>query len=379
MILATHGIVGSSISQLPTFKFTVDTTVSGTSGVAKFQLPLVSSLPLNAVVNWGDGSTDTITTFNQEQTLHTYASGGTYTIAISGDISGWKFNNGGDKLKMRNVISWGPLNISVEAGFYGCQNMTGTATDVPTITTTSLAYYFENTKFNGELNYWNVSGVNSFLRMFRINNEFNQPLNLWDMSNATNLQTMFGVTNFNQNVNSWNVSKVTNFTNTFAYSNFNQPLDLWVLNTLQPIDMTGIFEGNSSFNRDISSWNTIAVTSMRYMFVGASAFNQPIGIWNVSNVTLMEFMFQSATAFNQDIGNWNVSNVTSFANFMANKTAANYSAANLDSIYNGWSSRSVKPNLSISFGSVKYTASGVAGKAILTSAPNNWTITDGGI
>jgi surface protein len=147
-------------------------------------------------------------------------------------------------------------------------------------------------------------------------------------------------------------------------------LDLWVLNTLQPIDMTGIFEGNSSFNRDISSWNTIAVTSMRYMFVGASAFNQPIGIWNVSNVTLMEFMFQSATAFNQDIGNWNVSNVTSFANFMANKTAANYSAANLDSIYNGWSSRSVKPNLSISFGSVKYTASGVAGKAILTSAPN---------
>jgi hypothetical protein len=61
------------------------------------------------------------------------------------------------------------------------------------------------------------------------------------------------------------------------------------------------------------------------------------------------------------------------------KIAANFSAANLDSIYNGWSSRPVKPNLSISFGSIKYTAAGVAGRLILTSAPNNWTITDGGI
>jgi surface protein len=115
------------------------------------------------------------------------------------------------------------------------------------------------------------------------------------------------------------------------------------------------------------------------MFVGASAFNQPIGIWNVSNVTRMEVMFQSATAFNQDIGNWNVSNVTDFSSFMRFKTAANYSASNLDSIYNGWSSRAVIANRSISFGTIKYTAAGQAGKDILTGAPNLWSIVDGGI
>jgi surface protein len=364
------------------FQYTADVSVAGTSGVGFFQLPLVSDgNTINSIVDWGDGTTSAVTAFNDVDTLHDYnvttGAAGLKTITISGLFSGWQFNDGGDKLKMRNVSSWGALKISVEAGFFGCANMTGTATDVPTITTTSLAYYFESTKFNGELNYWDVSGVSIFLRMFRLNLQFNQPLNLWDMSNATNLQTMLGVTNFNQNVNSWNVSKVTNFTNTFAYSNFNQPLDLWVLNTLEPINMTGMFENNPSFNRDISSWNTIAVTSMRYMFIGASAFNQNIGLWNVSNVTLMEFMFQSATAFNQDIGGWDISNVTNFTGFMANKTAANYSAANLSSIYDQWSTRPVKPNLSINFGTIDYFAASEPNKLILTSAPNLWTIIDG--
>ena len=64
---------------------------------------------------------------------------------------------------------------------------------------------------------------------------------------------------------------------------------------------------------------------------------------------------------------------------MLGKTPATFSSTNLDAIYNGWSSRPVKPNLSITFGTAKYTAAGQAGKNILTGAPNNWSITDGGI
>jgi surface protein len=115
------------------------------------------------------------------------------------------------------------------------------------------------------------------------------------------------------------------------------------------------------------------------MFQSSTVFNQAIGSWNTIAVTNMRGMFRASSAFNQDIGNWNVSNVTNFQTFMQFKTAADYSTANLDSIYNGWSSRPVKPNLNITFGTIKFTAAGVAGKAILTAAPNNWTITDGGL
>ena len=115
------------------------------------------------------------------------------------------------------------------------------------------------------------------------------------------------------------------------------------------------------------------------MFNNTSAFNGDIGDWDVSSVTNMERMFNNASAFNQNIGDWDVNNVTNFLNFMADKTAANYSAANLNSIYNGWSSRTVQPNIEINFGTIKYTSAGQAGKDILTGASNNWTITDGGI
>jgi hypothetical protein len=94
---------------------------------------------------------------------------------------------------------------------------------------------------------------------------------------------------------------------------------------------------------------------MASMFQTATAFNNggssSIGNWNTSLVTDMSRAFNSATAFNQNIGAWNVEAVTSIVFFMSGKTAANYSAANLDAIYNGWSTQSVQPNLTISFGS----------------------------
>ena len=93
----------------------------------------------------------------------------------------------------------------------------------------------------------------------------------------------------------------------------------------------------------------------------------------------MDRVFLGQVGFNQPIGNWNVSLVTSFTNFMLGKTNLDYSTANYDALLIGWASRPVQAGRSINFGTIKYTAAASAARAILTSAPNNWTIVDGGI
>jgi surface protein len=290
-------------------------------------------------IDWGDGITETVSqasvpnnTIGGNNVEHTYASAGNYVIKVSVGLERILFNNGGDRLKLLEIQNWGDIvwGASQEGAFWGCSNMQLTATDAPNLSgVTSMLTYFRNcTIFNGNIGNWDVSSVADMTRMF------------------------FNAAAFNQDIGSWDVSSVTN--------------------------MSFMFSGAAAFNQDIGSWDVSSVNTMREMFFNAAAFNQPLN-WDVSNVTNMLGMFFNATAFNQDIGSWDVSAVTNFTSFMAGKTAANYDTANLDSIYNGWSLLTVQPNLTITFNTIKYTAAGQAGRDILTGAPNNWSITDGGI
>jgi hypothetical protein len=91
-------------------------------------------------------------------------------------------------------------------------------------------------------------------------------------------------------------------------------------------------------------------------------------------------MFGGTSVFNQDIGMWDISKASQLTNFMSSKTPSTFSTSNLDAIYNGWSQLTfVNTGLSISFGTAKYTSVSSAGRLILTSAPLNFVITDGGL
>jgi surface protein len=404
-----------------TFSFTIKTDNAGVSTSSQFRMPLTTSTGLNMRVDWGDGNIEVIT--NHTLAIHTYASAGTYTISVTGSILGWRFANGGDRLKILNVSQWSGLNMSISQAFFGCNNLTASAIDAPLITSTDLSLCFGNcANFNANIGSWNVSNVTNFDRMFAFATAFNNggsnSINNWQIKDigSVNMSGMFRETAFNQDIGSWNTSRVTDMSSMFfqnivfnkyigswdtsnvttmanmfqGANSFNQDISTKTINAGQPneyiawnvanvTNLNSIFRLNGIFNQPIGNWNTSNVTNMERTFDGANAFNQPIGNWDTSNVTTMFAMFQTTSVFNQDIGSWNVSNVTNFGFFMSGKTAANYSAANLDSIYNGWSSRAVKPNLSITFGSIKYTVASAAGRLILRSAPNNWTITDGGI
>lgn len=85
-------------------------------------------------------------------------------------------------------------------------------------------------------------------------------------------------------------------------------------------DMSNLFNGNTSFNEDISSWDVSSVTTMKLMFRNAHDFNQNIGNWDTSNVTNMEVMFGDASAFNQDLSGWCVSNFSTQPSFFNSGT-----------------------------------------------------------
>jgi len=332
-------------------------------------------------------------------------------ISFNQPIDNWERVSSPDTSTLLNVTNMNSMFNNAELfnqpiGSWDTSNVTGMS-----------GMFSDATQFNQPIGSWNTSNVTFMNSMFRNAEFFNQDIGGWDVSNVLSMTVMFqrfgvsissfnnggspsisawtptsltstfgmfnGANNFNQDIGNWDVSSITNFSGMFLVSGFNNggspSISGWTINTSSNVNMYIMF-GITPFNQFIGNWNVSKVTSMQEMFRSTAAFNQDISSWNVSGVTDMSLMFYAATAFNQNIGGWNVKNVNNFTGFMSGKTFTDYSTTNLDAIYNGWSSLpSVQPNVNIFFNDIKYTLTGQSGKNILTGAPNNWVITDGGI
>ena len=123
---------------------------------------------------------------------------------------------------------------------------------------------------------------------------------------VTDMHSMFdGATSFNGDLSSWDVSSVTDMGSMFAVAtSFNQTLNAWDVSSVR--DMNGMFSAATSFNQPLNAWVVSSVTEMNGMFSFATSFNQPLNAWDVSSVTDMFGMFAVATAFDQDLANWYV-------------------------------------------------------------------------
>ncbi|WP_293015557.1 BspA family leucine-rich repeat surface protein [Mongoliibacter sp.] len=211
--------------------------------------------PYDFTIDWGDGTTQTITGSNPKPS-HRYKAAGTYTVSISGNFPSMfagDFYAGVNNRKLRTVEQWGDIEWQdMRSMFRNAQDMTYNATDVP-----------------------NLSEVISMREMFSNNFNFNGDINNWDVSNVRDMSSMFRTArSFNQDLNNWDVSKV--------------------------INMHFMFLGASSFNGNISNWDVSSVTDMNFMFSSAFAFNQDLGSWNISKVVNMNNFLQGASVFSQD-------------------------------------------------------------------------------
>jgi len=305
-----------------------NTEISGVSNSSQISLPLIQTGTYNFDVNWGDGNSDTITTWDQAEKTHTYSSPGIYNLTITGTLDGWRFGNGGDRGKIIEILQWGSFSFgNTNSHFMGAWNLVHTATDAPDLSSTTSFYqtFRSCSSLGGEgsMNSWNTSTITTLERLFEDALNFNQSVNDWDTSKVTSLlKTFRNARAFNQPLNNWNTSSVTNMGGTFdkGYA-FNQPLNNW--DTGNVVSMAVMFWGAGNFNGSIGSWDTSKVTNMLSMFEGAGSFDQDIGSWNVSSVTNMREMFLSALSFNQDLNNWDTSKVTTMRQTFQNAQSFN--------------------------------------------------------
>jgi surface protein len=325
----SNTVIGTTLATQG-FKSTWDTTLTSTGSTAtnQIKLPLISAGTYDFLVNWGDGTSNTITTWNQAEVTHTYASAGVKNITITGKIRGWQHNNNGDKLKILSVQSWGELNIgNVVSAFFGCSNLNlDSVVDwldfYDNYTMGSWFYNCTSLTSINNLNEWFVYMNRDITNLFRAATNFSQPLNFptsnvtqasytfynallfngavtFDTKNIVNMTNMFALARaMNSPITFSDTSKVTNFSYMFNATNvFNQPIDF---DTSAAIQVNNMFNSAIVFDQPID-FDLSNCVNASALFASASKFNSPITLRNTSKITNWSAMFQSATLFNQNV------------------------------------------------------------------------------
>jgi len=163
------------------------------------------------------------------------------------------------------------------------------------------------------------------------------------------------------NVGNWDVSNVTNMGGIVSFCSSLQTLDVSKWNTSAVTLMSDMFrECTSLATLNVSNWNTSAVTNMRAMFSGCAALTTlNLSGWNVENVLPYDYN-KPNTMYRMFEG-------------------CQLSTASYDAALIAWSSQNVQSGVRLDAPLSKYSVgAATTARGVLTSAPNNWIINDGG-
>ena len=197
--------------------FTTEWTTTASS--ESIELPYLFIGTYSGTINWGDSNTSANSYANR---THTYATAGTYTIVISGDVIGWDFSGIFGSTYITSVVHWGQLQFGINgAGYFSdCPNLDlSSVSDVLDLTgITDLYYMFGNctslTNIN-RIGEWDTSAITNMSAMFQLCTLINFNIGTWDVGNVTDFTDFmdsatptFSTTNLDAIYNGWSASGV---------------------------------------------------------------------------------------------------------------------------------------------------------------------------
>ncbi|WP_109832643.1 BspA family leucine-rich repeat surface protein [Reichenbachiella versicolor] len=126
---------------------------------------------------------------------------GTYRVTITGDFPRIYFNNqnSNDKDKILRIEQWGDNPwTSMRRAFFGCSNLTITATDIPNLSAipdlTAMFAFATSLTSLGPAD-WDVSAITKMRSMFLRASNFDQDLGGWKLNPAVDMKYMLDTTN----------------------------------------------------------------------------------------------------------------------------------------------------------------------------------------
>jgi len=356
---------------LADFELTIKTdNAGGISNNDQFILGTISTGVYDFVVDWGDGSSDTITTFDDPALTHTYSTAGTYNLKISGNTYEYPYFFNGDDGKLVSIDNGGILSFG-----------------------TSAISAFRNSINLTQISFINTTGVVQFTDTWRVCNSLTS-FPLIDTSSGTNFTKAWYNCTSLTSFPLLDMSSGTNFTDTWRVCNSLTSFPL--IDTSSGISFSNAWNGCVNLTSfpllDVSSgtnftkaWLSCAnLTS--FPLIDTSSGTDFTSTWNTC-VSLTSFPLIDMSSGTNFDSTWNAcANLTSFP-LLDVSSGISFSNAWLNCALNSQSIDNVmqalvnggKPNLSTNLsggtnlGFANWSAGAIANYNTLIS--NGWTIT----
>ena len=163
----------------------------------EIQLPLVEDYQYNFTVDWGDGTSDTVTSHNDSDRKHIYANAGTYEVRITGLMEAWSFDGARRQNRILSVSNLGDMGWkNLKEAFDGCEHLTEVSGgNVSNVTTMDAMFQDAAQLATTNISHWNISQVTDMRQMFNGARRANPDMSQWDFGKVGNMKRMFsGVT-----------------------------------------------------------------------------------------------------------------------------------------------------------------------------------------